>query len=354
MKSSLRLLLTCVLFQGSLSAADLDTVHRRGEQKAVAGTISSVSRDEVVVSQKIGNREEHIPANEITRVEWKDEPIGLVLARGREQSGNDTEAFAGYTEAASAATSARAPLRSDIEFLLCRTSAKLAQRDPAQAKAAIERLQKFVTAERNHFRYYQALQLLADAALAAGDFAAAEDAYTRLQQAPWGDVQASGKIGLARIQLAQNQVQQASQLFDEVAGKEAATAWEKLLQLQAQLGQADCLVRNRKADEASQLLNKVIEQAPVGESRLLAEAYVQLGDSFNSTATDPKSAVFAYLHVDVIPTLAAHADLHARSLYHLAKLWPLVGQPTRGAEAAARLEQDYPQSEWAKKLEAGN
>jgi hypothetical protein len=61
----------------------------------------------------------------------------------------------------------------------------------------------------------------------------------------------------------------------------------------------------------------------------------------------------SFLHVDVIPSLAQEKDYHAEALYHLAQLWGAVGQPARAAEAAARLEQLYPNSDWARKPAAG-
>ncbi|MCA9087047.1 MAG: hypothetical protein KDA90_00250 [Planctomycetaceae bacterium] len=79
-----------------LSAAEIDTVYRKSDGKAVGGEITAVSKTEVVVTQKVGNKEEHIPANDIRSVEWKGEPIGLGLARSNQRSGNLSEALEGY------------------------------------------------------------------------------------------------------------------------------------------------------------------------------------------------------------------------------------------------------------------
>ena len=63
-----------LLFTSTLFAADIDTVYRKSVEKPVGGEITTVSKTEVVVTQKVGNKEESIPANDIRVVEFKGEP----------------------------------------------------------------------------------------------------------------------------------------------------------------------------------------------------------------------------------------------------------------------------------------
>ncbi len=98
----------------------------------------------------------------------------------------------------------------------------------------------------------------------------------------------------------------------------------------------------------------MIEETTAEDSRINAQAYLKLGDGYVAQGQKNKEAVLAYLHVDVIPALAAHSDLHAEALFRLSKLWPALNQPSRSADAAVKLESDYPNSPWTKQLSGGN
>lgn len=331
----------------------IDTVRKKSEDRPVAGEITKVSRNEVVVHQRVGNQEVTVPANDIVRVDWTDQPPALGLARSNENSGNLQEALAGYQEALGAVPTGATNMKADIEFLLARTSAKIAQRDKSQLPAALEKLKAYVNSHRDFFRYYDAQLLLAEIALLSEDHSAATSAFTLLEDAPWQDYKMAGQLGSARTALAQDNIREAKSIFDQVAAVEPSNDFEKSRRLEAMLGQAQCLQRESQYDDAAQILEEVVRQTGPDDTLLLAEAYVQLGDCFSADGQKVKQAVLAYLHVDVIPSLAKHSELHARALFNLAKLWPAVGQPGRAAEASAKLEQDYPNSEWTQKLGSG-
>ncbi|MFG0335063.1 MAG: hypothetical protein ACF8TS_17030, partial [Maioricimonas sp. JB049] len=67
-------------------ARAVDTVTRRSTEKIAAGEVTSVSRDEVVVTPKVGSATT-IPANDIVKIEWDGAPPALNLAVGQELSG---------------------------------------------------------------------------------------------------------------------------------------------------------------------------------------------------------------------------------------------------------------------------
>ena len=348
----MKLVLPCILCVLSVNAYAIDTVYRKSDGKEVGGEITSVTKTEVVVTQKVGNREEKIAANDIIKVEWDGEPPALRLARSNESSGNLQEALTGLTEAKNNAEGS--DLKAEIDFLLARTAAKIGRKDQTQLSTAIDALKSFVSDNRDHFRFYDAQLLLADTALLAGDTVASAAAYSIVEQAPWEDYKMAGQIGNANSLLAQDDVNGAKSIFDKVAGMNASSPAESARKLEAMLGQASCEQRSTKYEEATKTLKQVVEMTTADDTRLLAEAYLQLGECYAVDATKSKDAILAYLHVDVVPSLAKHGDLHAQALYHLAKLWPAAGQPARGAEASAKLETDYPNSEWTKKLGSGS
>lgn len=345
-------LMTVLFVVNSASAVDLDTVVRRSTEKAAQGVIESVSRTEVVVKPSIGSPVT-VPANDIVEVQWKAAPASLSLGRSQEASGQYDLALKSYQEAAAESASANANLRADIQFRLARVQAQLAFGDPQQLPAAMQKLKEFVDSQRDHYDFYDAQLLLGQVALAGDDVATAESAYQAVAGAPWKDYQMAGKIGEARILFARGDMTGAKRAFDEVAASNPSSPAEVSRKLEAMLGQAKCLQEDGQHADAVKILDEVVKQCPEGDTRVQAEAYIREGASLVALGENTKQAIMAYLHVDVVPSLAQEADLHAEALYQLSQLWSSVGQPGRSADAASRLQQLYPNSEWTAMLAGG-
>ena len=345
--------LTVASSTAPVTAQEIDYVYRRSDSKPVAGAITNVTNTGVTVNQKAPAREVEVPANDIQYIAWKSETASLKKARSDERSGNLAEAVSGFQEALTEIGTGSANMKTDIEFYLARTATKLAQTDPSQITIAMESLSSFASQHRNSYRYYDAQLLLAEVALLANDLGKAEAAYTDLEQSPWLDYQMAAKIGKASVNLAREDILGAKRIFDEVAESKTSTAAEQARKFEAMLGQASCLQQQTGYDEASSILNKIIEETDASQSRVLAEAYMKLGDGYAAQGQNLKAAILAYLHVDVIPSLAAYSDLHAEALYRLSKLWPAVNEINRGADAAAKLEAEYPNSPWLKPAGGG-
>ncbi|MCA9073049.1 MAG: tetratricopeptide repeat protein, partial [Planctomycetaceae bacterium] len=260
-----------------------------------------------------------------------------------------------YEEIAGEVDANQKDLKTDLEFLIARTNAKLGKADPAKLDEAIRQLEGYKTAHPTTFRYYDSLLLLGDAYLDKNNYGSAEPIYNQLEQAPWPDYKMAAKVAKGRLLLRKDDVSGAEKLFQEVAGQSVNTDAEKARQFDARLGWATCLQRMSKGTEAAAELDKIIKQAPATATKTMGEAYLRKGDVLLlESAADPtkkKDALLAYLHVDVL--FATEKDLHAEALYHLATLWAEVGEPGRAATARAKLSQDYPNSEWAKKLVGG-
>ena len=336
------------------SVFSIDYVHRLGVERPVGGAIKTITRTEVVVFQTVGNKEEKIPTNEIVLIEWDAEPSEFKVGRGDIERGNYPLALKNLSEAAEEAKAGKPNLIADIDYFIARTTAKMAIADPTHAPDAVAKLKAFVAKNRESFRYYEAQNLLAEVALRTNDAPAADTSFNEMVKSPWPDTQMAGKIGLARVMAANNNLAGAKTAFDGVAALDAKTPLELTRKHQAMLGQARCLQLEKKHAEAVKLIDQIVEQTSAEDTRTLAEAYLRQGDSILALGGDPKDALLAYLHVDVIPALASEVDLHAEALFHLSKLWTTAGKPDRAADAANRLKQDHPKSDWAKKVAAGS
>jgi len=339
------------VFTVPMTAWSLDSVARKSQEKATGGTITTITANEVVVTQKIGNKEEKVPANDITKIEWDGEPANMKLARGGE---NGTEFLRSKEQFEELLKGDLKPnTKTDVEFYLARIAYRAALADPTQAKEAIKKLADFSTLRKTSYRFYESQTLLGEIALISGDLAAAEKAYDSLAKAPWVETKLAAKIGSARVLLAKDDAAGAKKVFDEVAGAEAKTPAETSQKLEGMLGQAECLIADKKAPEALKILEQVIDTSAPSDTRLQAQAYLRQGDCLKAIGEKSKEAAIAYLHVDVLPNLAAHKDLHAEALYNLSGLWGSLGQADRAERAQAKLKEEYPNSEWAKKLGGG-
>jgi tetratricopeptide (TPR) repeat protein len=342
------LVLAALLATHALPAADI--VNRRSGAQREGGTISKMTKTDVTVTKQVGG-DVTVPANDIASIEWDGAPSGLGLGSAAVNAGNLDYAQSQLEQAKTeAAGSDKAGLKGDIDFYLAKVFALRAMTDPARAAEARTRLDGFLKAYRDHYRTYDAQLLLGDVARAGKDFPAAIAAYTAVSTSPWKDFQMAAQLGNARTMLAQDNVDGAKREFDAVAAVNPQDAAQKTRRLEALLGQARCLQLKQQYAEAVKILEQLIDGTTASEARLQAEAYLRQGDCFVAMGADPKEAIMAYLHVDVIPAMSREGDLHAEALYNLARLWAQVGHPERGGEAAEALRGEYPESEWAKKL----
>jgi len=342
---------SCGLLSLQVSLLDAaDSIQRRSGGTAVQGDITEITKTEVTIQPTLKTRPiEKIPANDIARVRFDGEPIPLNLLRNTEENGRYEDAIKGYTEHLKEA-GANARLKTDLEFLIARSTAKLALANPARLDESIKLLEAFRKANTTSFRYYEALQLLGAAYAAKKDYSNARTVFALMKQAPWNDYKMGANVAEGRALLAEGKVDEAQAAFASVVSAPATEPADLARRYEAMVGQSACLQKQNKPAAAVKLLDDVVTKISSDEVRIQAEAYVRQGDCYRELK-NPKQAVLSYLHVDIL--FSREVDLHAESLYHLSKLWSEIGQDDRGRDARSRLVADYPNSEWAKMASGG-
>jgi tetratricopeptide (TPR) repeat protein len=330
----------------------IDTVYSRSTDKRAAGEVSDVSKDSVTVTPRVGSPTV-FPANDIQRIEWDGEPPSLRLARSKDSVGQYALALDDYRQAAKEVSGDNDHLRTDIEYGIASVIGRMALGDATQQEEAVNELTAFRDNHSGHYRYFDALLLLGDVYLAQGDANAAESTFQLVTTSKWADYQMAANVKIARVKLARGDVPGARAAFDAVVGTATSSPAEESRRFEAMLGQASCLQQEGNHEEAARILGEVIAGCAPTDTRLQAEAYLRQGDAYAALGQRTKEAVMSYLHVDVIPLLAREKDLHAEALYRLTQLWPALGHPARADLAAGKLQSDYPNSEWAKKLTGG-
>jgi len=336
----------CLLGLLSAPSFAIDIITRKSADNRLSGEVTAVSKSEITLKPQTGP-DVKIPANDVAEIEWDGAPATMRGAQGQERNGNYEEAIKSYQAVLDELPVTANYVRTDLQFFIARSLAKLAFANNDRLVEAVTRMKSFTDRNADSFRYYEALDLLGRLQLAAGNYAEAEAAFTKIEQSQFDDWKLAAKSSKARVQLAQGQVDQAISGFDSVINSPAKDDASKQRQLEAMLGKATALNQKNQFDQALTLLSDVIAKIDEDNARLQAEAQVHRGTALLGQGKN-QEALMAFLLVDIL--FSSQQDYHAESLYHLNKLWPTVGQPGRAEEARGTLETEYPNSPWTKKL----
>ncbi|HEV8002345.1 MAG TPA: tetratricopeptide repeat protein [Planctomycetaceae bacterium] len=340
-------LLSVVGLLASASPCTADAIYRRGSNSPLSGDITSISRTEVVLTGRTNKKEYRIPANEIERVRWESENPQVSQNRIEERNGQFDKAIAGYQTALKDA--ANDNMRTDLEFHIARATAAKALKDEDKFDDAITLLEKFRTAHSNSFRYFDALRLLAQIAMAKGDVEKGNAALQAMAEAPWTDFKMETDILKAKVALAHDDVGAALKALDGVISVTPGTAAEKSRRYEALLTKASCLQKQTKYQQATDVLTGILDEAADEDTKTLAETCIRLGDCYQAGGRT-KEAILAYLRVDIL--FPKEKKQHAESLYYLSRLFAQDGKPDKASDAAARLQEHYPRSPWTARLTA--
>lgn len=334
------------VFVSAPLSARAELLYRKSSPSAAHLGELSLSKEQVTVTPRAGNPVT-IPTDDIARIEWDREPATIKQARADEAAGKLTAALAQY-EKDYPNTSGEAQI--DTQFLIARTTAKLALTDPSRLDDAVSKLESFHSGHANHFRAYEALEYLGEVYLARGEFDKARAAFDQVEQAASPARKMGARIAKARILQKQGKNDEALVAFDAVIAESAKSPAELSRRYEAMLGRASCLMAAARYGDAVQALDAVIDAVAPTDSRNMAAAYVLKGDCLRALDKQ-KDALLAYLHVDVL--FQHEKPQHAEALYYLSRLWSTMGQQERANDAASRLSKEYPESQWAKKLSSG-
>lgn len=324
-----------------------ETINRKRE-KALSGEVAGVSKTEVTIKVKTPKEETiKVPANDISSIDWTGQPAETKMAFSDENGGRFQRAIDEYQKALASNKASNPLLKVDLEFGIARVMAKIALADPSKSDEAIEKLDRFRRSQGDHYRYYDAIRLLAELYTAKRDAVKARVSIDTLARAPWKDYQSAAKIASARLFLTENKFDEAAAEYESVVSAPAEGAAEEAQRQEAIIGKTRVLIGQKKYDDAIKLLDEIIAKAPADEVKLNAEAFLRRGDCLREQGND-QDAVLEYLKVDVL--FASDKPAHAEALFRLAELWGKVGRKERADEARDRLKTEYEGSEWAREL----
>lgn len=327
------------VYADSVIVSSADAPNNGEADTTEAGTVTSVTRDQLVLKDR-GGVEVKIDTNRIVETHYDDEPVTLQAARSAIDASQYEDALKQINDIPKAeAEAAPDPVRQDIEFCRAQASALLALSGHPEMtlRKAGARLNEFVKKNDNSWHYYEANRLLGQILMTMEDTENAKGFYENLTKAPWPEVKVEGEIALATLLLSEGRNDDAEKAYTSVLSAEDAPGVERQKDY-ARIGLAKIASYRKDTEKSKQLFQEVADKSDPDDVRLQASLYNAMGDAAER-AGDPKAAIIAYLHVDLLYS-SASAE-HITALRQLVKLWKQQLREDRAAEAQSILKERY-------------
>ena len=331
------------LFADSVIVSSADVPNNGEADMTQSGTIAEVTRDKITLKDRAGV-DSTIEVNRVVETHYDGEPVNLQVARTAIDSAQYENALRSIADIQSAEKEkASQPVKDDIDFCWAQGSALLALSGHPEMKlaTAVSRLNDFISKHGDSWHYYEANRLIGQVLTADGKAEQAKTYYQNLTKAPWPETQVEGNILLADILLNTGDSDGAEKAYNEVLKTPDAPGVEGRKDY-ARIGLARIAAIRKDSETSAKLFRTLIEKSDPDDVRLQASIYNAMGSAAES-AGDPKSAIIAYLHVDLLYSTASAE--HIEALRHLVKLWKQQLREDRAAEAQTILKERYKISE---------
>lgn len=301
----------------------------------------------VAVTIERGGDSTEVPVTEIRSIIFRGEPAELTQARLNATNG-------GYDAALSRLKAINADdirgdfIKQEVEYYRAYCNAKLALLGAKPIREAGTELNNFVSSYPQNYHYLEATQLLGDLLATMGNYRAAQAKYQLLSKAPWPEYRMRAAVLVGQALLEQEEYQEALSQFETALAIEDDSPGGKAQRLAAQLGKAIAAAATGDVEGGLKAVEQVIRDADPENADLLAKAYNALGACYSQSG-QPKNALYAYLHTDLL--YGRVADAHAEALAKLVPLWESIGQDGEARRARQTLLDQYPASRWAQQLD---
>ena len=309
------------------------------------GVIAETSSPTEVVIEVQG-AQRSIPVNEIRRITLADDPAELRRGRDDVLAGQIESGYEDLRKV-NAADIKRPLTKADLEYYLAYCQGKLALTGGGDKAAAAKAMLAFVGANAQSYHFFEAAELLGDLAVSLESYDGAAKYYGAIaEKAPWPDYKMRGSVLKARALVRKGDFAGALTEFDAVVNSAIDTPAATQQKLLAQAGKANCLAGTGSFAEGITIAEDIISKnSPEDNAELFGRTYNALGACYLK-AGQPREALMAYLHVDVL--FYAEPEVHAEALYNLGKLWLALKKQDRADSARNLLKDRYAGSAWAK------
>ncbi len=308
-----------------------------------SGKISKLSPAEVVIN--VRGKDQNFAIQDVRKISFEGEPNSLDRAREQVLLNQYEQALEEVKKLSSDGIS-NPLIVQDIEFYRWYCEGKLALAGSGDKNAAITGLLALARKNSNTHHLFPLSEMLGELSLAVGQPEKAVTYFGMLAKAPSPETKATGIYQLGQVELSQNKVAEAKERFKQLSTAPSNSPAMIRIKNFAAVGLAVCDNLEGNTQAALSNLDVLIQKNDSTDLALFAKINNAKGACYQSLK-QPKSALLRYLQTDLL--FFTSPEAHAEALYHLSNLWPAVGDPARGAEAKARLIQQYASSTWANK-----
>ncbi len=331
-----------IVFAPIVAAQSTDRIRMRSGSQ----TGEVIKMTPIAVTIERGDKVTEVPVTEIRSIIFRGEPAELTQARLNATNGG-YEAALNRLDSINLGNIREDFIKQEVEFYRAYCNAKLALLGSKPIRAAGTALNKFVTNHSQNYHFLEATELLGDLLATMGNYGAAQSKYQLLSKAPWPEYKMRSAVLVGQALLDQQKFQEALTQFDAALKIEDDSPGGKTQRLAAELGKAVATAATGNVDAGLQAVEQVIRDADPENAELLAGAYNALGACYTQSG-QPKNALYAYLHTDLLYGRVANA--HAEALAKLVPLWESIGQDGEARRARQTLLDQYPASRWAQQL----
>ncbi len=324
------------------SANAQDRVYPKRDTVA-SGKIVELTKDTVKIT--VRSKDQTFDMSDVRKISFDNEPNTLDRVRESVLQGQYEQALDEVKKIP--AESVQNPLvKQDVLFYRFYCEGKLGLAGSGDKAAAGNGLKAVVKENSNTHHFFEISELLGEIEMASGRPDQAARFFTFLTSAKSADTKALGEYRLGEVQLAQGKHQEAKGLFQKLAGTNSTTPEMGRLKNLAEVGLAVCDNLAGNSQAALKKLDELALQFDSTDQALFARINNARGACYTALGKT-NQALLSYLQTDLM--FFTDGETHAEALFRLSELWPKVGQPSRAAEAKARLTSQYASSTWANK-----
>jgi tetratricopeptide (TPR) repeat protein len=322
---------------------------RPGARAGIECEVVSVTPTEVEIDR--GEKVEKIPVEQIDQLSFTAEPDALRDARAALDRGDFAQAAEELGRMEAGDLDGLPPLIvAEYDYVKAAAGGGKVAGGGGDLAAGEKAVRAYLAKHAGSHHFFPMQELLSTLLARGGKFDDAAAALAPLDKgSPTFRVRAAA--GRGRLLFDQRKYAEASREFVTASQlptdpQDKASAAQKL---SAEVGQARCLARLGKADDAIAAISKVIDGSAPADDRVLGEAYNALGDVHRVAGKD-QDAIVAFLTVDLVYN--KDGDNEAEALFNLAQLWDAAKSPLRAKKTRQDLLDQYPDTVWARKTTA--
>lgn len=315
-------------------------IRSSGGASKVSGKITYITPDSATVDGK------QIPASEIKRLSFANEPNEVNRAREQMVSGRFSDAIEELAKIDENKISVR--IKTEVEFIRAYSNSQISMRGGnVTPQDAGKEVGDFIAEYGDSLHLYPALEQYGKLIFAFGRPELAAVEFEKLSKCSWPEYQLKGQFQLGKTLIEIGKLTEAQVAFDAILAVASNDDLTQTFRLLAKCEKARLVGMQGNIDEGIKVINELIGTENSDNKLLFAHLYNALG-ALHEKSGQLKESRTAYLHTELL--FATESEPHAEALFRLANIWLQLDETDRANLARDTLKSRYRNSYWAGKL----